>query len=112
MTTYAKRILGHFLGPRKSQNFEKFKFGGTQKNPTFYCWAFAVWTGLEPATPAVTGQYSNQLNYHTVLVLRSAKINEFILKQKNYAKIFSDSKSRFLSKTFAVLFNLVTKSLN
>ena len=29
----------------------------------------AVWTGLEPATPAVTGQYSNQLNYHTVLVL-------------------------------------------
>ena len=27
---------------------------------------FAVWTGLEPATPCVTGRYSNQLNYHTV----------------------------------------------
>ena len=27
----------------------------------------AVWTGLEPATPCVTGRYSNQLNYHTVL---------------------------------------------
>ena len=26
----------------------------------------AVWTGLEPATPCVTGRYSNQLNYHTV----------------------------------------------
>ena len=24
-------------------------------------------TGLEPATPCVTGRYSNQLNYHTVL---------------------------------------------
>ncbi len=29
----------------------------------------AVWTGLEPATPCVTGRYSNQLNYHTVLLL-------------------------------------------
>ena len=25
----------------------------------------AVWTGLEPATPCVTGTYSNQLNYQT-----------------------------------------------
>ena len=25
-----------------------------------------VWTGLEPATPCVTGRYSNQLNYQTV----------------------------------------------
>ena len=29
--------------------------------------SLAVWTGLEPATPCVTGRYSNQLNYHTVL---------------------------------------------
>ena len=28
----------------------------------------AVWTGLEPATPCVTGRYSNQLNYQTVLL--------------------------------------------
>ncbi len=27
----------------------------------------AVRTGLEPATPCVTGTYSNQLNYHTIL---------------------------------------------
>ena len=25
----------------------------------------AGWTGLEPATPGVTGRYSNQLNYHS-----------------------------------------------
>ena len=28
----------------------------------------AVWTGLEPATPCVTGRYSNQLNYHTRII--------------------------------------------
>ena len=31
----------------------------------------AEWTGLEPATPGVTGRYSNQLNYHSRMV-RSA----------------------------------------
>ena len=30
----------------------------------------AVRTGLEPATPCVTGMYSNQLNYRTSFVLR------------------------------------------
>ena len=29
--------------------------------------SFAVRTGLEPATPGVTGRYSNQLNYRTIL---------------------------------------------
>ena len=32
---------------------------------------FAVWTGLEPATPCVTGMYSNQLNYQTVASKRA-----------------------------------------
>ena len=31
--------------------------------------ALAEWTGLEPATPGVTGRYSNQLNYHSSLEL-------------------------------------------
>ncbi len=31
----------------------------------FFCFV-AEWTGLEPATPGVTGRYSNQLNYHSV----------------------------------------------
>ena len=30
----------------------------------------AEWTGLEPATPGVTGRYSNQLNYHSASVRR------------------------------------------
>ena len=30
--------------------------------------ALAEWTGLEPATPGVTGRYSNQLNYHSTQV--------------------------------------------
>ena len=28
----------------------------------------AEWTGLEPATPGVTGRSSNQLNYHSVML--------------------------------------------
>ncbi len=31
----------------------------------------AEWTGLEPATPGVTGRYSNQLNYHSASVKTS-----------------------------------------
>ena len=30
----------------------------------------AQWTGLEPATPGVTGRYSNQLNYHCASVIK------------------------------------------
>ena len=30
----------------------------------------AQWTGLEPATPGVTGRYSNQLNYHCAILER------------------------------------------
>src|SRR5690606_34886569 len=31
----------------------------------------AVWTGLEPATPCVTGMYSNQLNYQTRIIFNT-----------------------------------------
>ncbi len=34
----------------------------------------AVRTGLEPATPCVTGMYSNQLNYHTVSLKWDANV--------------------------------------
>jgi hypothetical protein len=30
----------------------------------------AEWTGLEPATPGVTGRYSNRLNYHSMQTLQ------------------------------------------
>ena len=36
----------------------------------------AVRTGLEPATPCVTGRYSNQLNYQT---------NDFMLTPRQYS---------------------------
>ncbi len=39
-----------------------------EKSPLTYQRAFSIlaeWTGLEPATPGVTGRYSNQLNYHS-----------------------------------------------
>jgi hypothetical protein len=37
----------------------------------------AVWTGLEPATFAVTGRHSNQLNYQTVALNADANIHGF-----------------------------------
>ena len=36
------------------------------KKPSIYRRLFADWTGLEPATSAVTGRHSNQLNYQSV----------------------------------------------
>ena len=36
---------------------------GALQGPALSC--LAEWTGLEPATPGVTGRYSNQLNYHS-----------------------------------------------
>src|SRR5512134_21747 len=36
-----------------------------EKRRTFVRLCLAEWTGLEPATPGVTGRYSNQLNYHS-----------------------------------------------
>jgi hypothetical protein len=41
---------------------------GTRNKKGEHVFAFsglAEWTGLEPATPGVTGRYSNQLNYHS-----------------------------------------------
>ena len=40
-----------------------FETGTKQKRSTEYCKPFAIRTGLEPATSAVTGRHSNQLNY-------------------------------------------------
>ena len=35
----------------------------------------AEWTGLEPATPDVTGRDSNQLNYHSVRINLFSKLS-------------------------------------
>jgi hypothetical protein len=42
----------------------------------------AEWTGLEPATPGVTGRYSNQLNYHSSLLLITYSLNLAAFKMK------------------------------
>ena len=55
---------------------------------------FAVRTGLEPATPGVTGRYSNQLNYRTncsvlcVFVERGCKGTQKIGFSKFFAHFF------------------------
>ncbi len=43
---------------------------GKMQKPRSKLRGFAVWTGLEPATPCVTGRYSNQLNYQTKIPKR------------------------------------------
>ncbi len=35
----------------------------------------AEWTGLEPATTGVTGRYSNQLNYHSLVYRYALQIH-------------------------------------
>ena len=50
-------------------------------NCLIYFIFLAEWTGLEPATPGVTGRYSNQLNYHSrqILILNLASPTRFEL---------------------------------
>ena len=56
---------------------------------------FAVRTGLEPATPGVTGRYSNQLNYRTncsdlcVFLERGCKGTQKIGTSKFFAYFFA-----------------------
>ena len=40
--------------------------GYMKKGELAFASDLAEWTGLEPATPGVTGRYSNQLNYHSI----------------------------------------------
>ena len=40
----------------------------------------AEWTGLEPATPGVTGRYSNQLNYHSSFAYQDLRALVFSLQ--------------------------------
>ena len=77
------------------------------------CNIFAVRTGLEPATPGVTGRYSNQLNYRTicsdlcVFLERGCKGTHFFETSKYFLHFFqkiftfrlvSTKSSRFCSK--------------
>lgn len=58
----------------------------------------AVGTGLEPATPCVTGTYSNQLNYPTVAVKRCKSNVNFQLHKLFHVIFFFLSLAAHLSK--------------
>ena len=50
----------------------------------------AEWTGLEPATPGVTGRYSNQLNYHSVRSIESAEKRHYTELSVPVKKLFQN----------------------
>ena len=52
---------------RHSNRHGEIQLYGNRRNPSGLRAArrLAEWTGLEPATPGLTGRYSNQLNYHS-----------------------------------------------
>ena len=52
----------------------------TQKSPASraFLLMLAERTGLEPATPGVTGRYSNQLNYHSNQFLREQELKNCV----------------------------------
>ena len=61
--------------------------------------SLAVRTGLEPATPCVTGTYSNQLNYRTEY---SVKERLLVFGSANLIKI------SFIQNLFAIFLNFRT----
>ena len=69
---------------------------------------FAVWTGLEPATPCVTGRYSNQLNYQTVAVMRCKYI--ILLLKKDKKILYNTNKNSI--KRHQTDYQKTTKHLN
>ena len=52
-------------GPAELAQGPETKRGELTFAPACTTLSVAEWTGLEPATPGVTGRYSNQLNYHS-----------------------------------------------
>ncbi len=55
---------------------QKAKKNGLQRNCCNPLILLAEWTGLEPATPGVTGRYSNQLNYHSMRLSHRTSFDE------------------------------------
>ena len=81
--------------------FDRFLIRKYNEKTRSICFGFfAVRTGLEPATPGVTGRYSNQLNYRTIVqtlcvfVERGCKGTHFFY----ISKLFCD----FLQKKVAM----------
>ena len=53
---------------KKSKMYVQKKSSNFVTSRRIFANIFAVWTRLELATPCVTGMYSNQLNYQTLLI--------------------------------------------
>ena len=64
-TNHCSLCFKWWFRPESNQRHEDFQSSAL---PTELRNQLAVWTGLEPATSAVTGRHSNQLNYQTILV--------------------------------------------
>lgn len=69
------------------------------------CYSLAEWTGLEPATPCVTGRYSNQLNYHSFLLYLSWCAS-FLKSDAKIALIFFPANISW--KIFKVFFHFIS----
>ena len=65
----------------RSENYRERKKRKSLRSENLRLGILAEWTGLEPATPGVTGRYSNQLNYHSFFsnARASSKWNEFYI---------------------------------
>ena len=78
------------LGSKASSDrlgFYPHRIGGAQEKSPFdvmfeRAFNLAEWTGLEPATPGVTGRYSNRLNYHSSLASWPADVGRFRKPQR------------------------------
>ena len=63
-----KKSLTPTANPLASHVFSRMPTVDTPVAVTDRFWGkLARWTGLEPATPGVTGRYSNQLSYNRTL---------------------------------------------
>ena len=89
-------ILSHKI-QFNTLEFTEFDIHNSLKNKRqteFYFYlalCFADWTGLEPATPCVTGMYSNQLNYQSIHCFSSKatqRYRYFLILKIVSAKIF------------------------
>ena len=60
---YLKVHTGKPCGARPGLEMNDCGNEKRESEDSLFC--LAEWTGLEPATPGVTGRYSNQLNYHS-----------------------------------------------
>ncbi len=66
-------LIGRFTNSRAKR---RRKHAKKYPDESGYFLLLAEWTGLEPATPGVTGRYSNQLNYHSKIT-RHASISMY-----------------------------------